>query len=360
MRILTTYITRELLKLLGWLLLVFTCIYLIVDFSRIEGFIKHEAQIRDIVGYYGYKIPLIIFQTIPVAMLLSTMFTLSTMAKNSEITALKASGINIYQIITPILIVGLFISILTLLFNEYIIPETNKKVEYIKRVRIEKKKPKGVFKPGDNWFRGEDGVFYNFQFISPETDLLKQVIIYKFDDNFKLKYRIDAEELKWNDHVWHIYKGIMRTFTAGGMKVEQLKKGASFPQLKETPESFKGMGKEPDNMNYQELSEYMARLQRQGYAVDRYRVDLYGKIAMPFISLIMAIIGVPFSLRLNRSGGKAIGFGLSIVLGFTFWIVLAMGLALGHAGSLPPFIAAWGGNIIFGVTGIYLLTKVRQ
>ena len=145
MRIFTAYIARELLKLLGWLLLVFICIYLIVDFSRIEGFVEHGAQLGDIVGYYGYKIPLIIFQTIPVAVLLATIFTLGSLTKNSEITALKASGINLYQIITPVILAALFISLLTLFFNEYVIPHTNRQVEYIERVNIKQKKPRGGY-----------------------------------------------------------------------------------------------------------------------------------------------------------------------------------------------------------------------
>jgi lipopolysaccharide export system permease protein len=359
MRILTAYIIKEFLKLLGWLLLVFICIYLIVDFSRIEGFVKYGAQTGDIIAYYGYKIPLIIFQTIPVAVLLTTIFTLGSMTKNSEITALGASGINIYQIITPILSVSLLISLLTLFFNEYIIPYTNQKVEYIERVRIKKKKPRGVFKSGNAWFRGEQGTFYNFQFINPQADLLKGVIIYKFDDDFQPQYRIDGKQMKWKNGVWYIEQAISRSFGPQGMKIEQWEEKA-LPQLKETPASFKEVGKKPEAMNYQELRYYIKKLRRQGYEVSRYLVDLHGKLSFPFISLVMALIGVPFSLKLNRSGGRTIGFGLSLIIGFSFWVVLALGLALGHAGGLPPFIAAWGGNILFGSAGIYLLTRVRQ
>lgn len=359
MRILTTYIAREFLGLLGWLLLAFICIYLIVDFGRIDNFVKHGAQLGDIVGYYGYKVPLIIFQTIPVAVLLATVFTLGSLTKNSEITAIKASGINIYQIVTPIILTSLLLSLLTLFFNEYIIPYTNKRVEYIERVRIKKKKPRGVFEPGNTWFRGENGVFYNFQFINPQANLLKEVIIYKFDDNFRLQYRIDGKQMEWKKDTWHIKQAIRRTFDAQGMKIEQMAEKA-LPQLKETPASFKEVSKNPEAMSYQELRAYLTKLLRQGYDVKRYLVDLHGKLSFPFISLVMAIIGIPFSLRLNRSGGKAVGLGLSLILGFGFWVVLSLGMALGHAGGLPPLIAAWGGNILFGLSGIYLLTRVKQ
>jgi lipopolysaccharide export system permease protein len=359
MRILTTYIAREFLKLMGWLLLVFICIYLIVDFSRIDGFVKHGAQIGDIVGYYGYKIPLIIFQTIPVAVLLATVFTLGTLTENSEITAIKASGINIYQIVTPIILTSLLLSLLTMVFDEFIIPHTNKQVEYIERVKIKKKKPRGVFEPGDIWLRGEDGVFYNFQLITPEANLIKDVIIYKYDDNFQLQYRLDTKRMEWKDGAWYVKQAIMRSFDSQGMKIEKLKE-KPLPQLKETPASFKEISKKPKAMTYQELRAYVNRLMRQGYDVNRYMVDLYGKLSFPFISLVMAIIGVPFSLRLNRSGGKAIGFGLSLILGFVYWVILSMGINLGYVGTLPPFIAAFGGNILFGLVGIYLLTRVSQ
>jgi lipopolysaccharide export system permease protein len=358
MRILTLYIGREFLKLLGWLLLVFISIYLIVDFGRIDKFVECGAQSQDIVGYYIYKIPLIIFQTLPVAILLATVFTLGTLTKNSEIIAIKASGINIYQIVSPIVLTALLLSLLTLVANEQVIPYTNKKVAYIEEVKIEKKNPRGVFEPGDAWLRGENGVFYNFQLITPNTNLLEGVIIYKFDHNFRLQYRLDAEQMEWMGNAWHIKRAIRRIFGPEGIKVEKIQE-EPLPQLKDTPASFKEVTKSPEAMTYQELKAYLQRLLRQGYDTSRYQVDLYGKFSFPFINLVMAIIGIPFSLRLNRSGGRAIGFGLSIILGFFFWVVLALGVALGHTGSLPPFIAAWGGNILFGLTGIYMLTKVH-
>ncbi len=359
MSIITKYVTKEFLKLLGWLLLVFICVYLIVDFSRIKGFLEHNALLADIVGYYLFKIPLILFQTLPVAVLIATVFTLGAMTKNSEITALKSCGINVFRVILPVLSAAFIISLFTFVFNEYIIPYTNKQVEHIKRVKIQKKKPRGVIESNDAWFRGEAGVFYNFEFINPQTDLLKKVVIYKFDDNFRLLYRIDAGELKWEKGKWYIKQAIMRTFTANGMKIEQIDI-KPLPQIKETPNSFKELNKDPQTMNYQELSQYIKKLESQGYMVKPYLVDLYGKVSFCFISLIMVIIGAPVSLRLNRSGGKAIGFGLSIILGFVFWLLLAMSLALGHAGVLPPIIAAWGVNILFGAVGIYLFIKIAK
>ncbi len=375
MRIISRYIAVEFAKMLGWFILSFVVIYLVIDMSRIEGFLHHKAQAGDIVGYYIYKLPLIVFQMAPVAVLLATSITLAAFGRNNELVAFRAAGISLWRIIGPILAAAALVSVLSFLCAEYIIPVTSRQQEYIERIKIKGKEPKGYLKSGDLWFRGKENTFYNIRVFEPRQKLFRQLSIFKFDQDFRLQYRLDAERMEWREDGWRLFDLVIRTavyqennslgdgFQSYGpplLSKPQFLPEKIMPELKETPKDFLEQGTKPEIMGFRELQNYIAELSRRRHNVDRYLVDLYAKLAIPAISLVMAIIGVPFSLRFNRQGGRAIGLGVSMLLGFCYWVLLALGLALGHGGRLAPLWAAWGANILFLLGGGYLLAKVNQ
>lgn len=353
-RILGAYVFKEFGKMVLLLLTIFVSMYLIFDLLRIEGFLKHGAELKDIIGYYVYKIPLIVSHTIAGAVLFAATFSLAALTKSNEITAMRASGISIYRIILPILGLAFLISLLTLLGNEYILPITNKKVEYIKKIKIQGEKPRSIFKNGRIWFRGDGGIIYNMQHIGPQQKALGEVTVYHFDSEFGLLKRIDASKAIWQGREWLFQEGSVYNFPKEGIP-EYEKFDKKVISLKETPEDFKHIERNPQTMSFQELRNYVKDLESKGYEIAPYLVDMYAKLSIPFISLVMSIIGIPFALRLNRSGGKALGFAITLGLAFAYWVVLAMGLAVGHGGSLPPILAAWGANLLFAGLGFYLL-----
>ncbi len=358
MRILSSYVAKEFLKQFCLLLLIFAALYLVVDLGRIDGFIKHNAAMGDIISYYVYKIPLIVSQTVAAAVLLAATLTMSSLSKYNEISAMKTAGISIYRIILPVLGIAFLISLLTLFANEYVLPGSNKKIEYIKKVKIRGEKPRSLFKNGRIWFRGEEGVFYNMQHIDNQQELLQGVTVYYFNADFELTKRVDAAQARWQKGQWVFEEGSSYRFPAQGPpRFESFKRRTI--ALKERPQDFAQVERNPQTMGYYELSAYVQSLKSKGYEVAPYLVDLHAKLALPFISLVMAIIGTPFALRLNRSGGRAKGFALTLGIGFAYWIVLAEGLAIGHGGALPPIIAAWGANLVFAALGFYLLASLN-
>ena len=101
-------------------------------------------------------------------------------------------------------------------------------------------------------------------------------------------------------------------------------------------------------MGFRELRAYTAKLKKEGYDTTKYKVDMWGKLSFPLVSLIMALLGIPFAIRHGRSGGVAAGIGMAVIIGVVYWIVLALALAMGHSGALHPIIAAWGSHLLFG------------
>ncbi len=112
-------------------------------------------------------------------------------------------------------------------------------------------------------------------------------------------------------------------------------------------------------MGYFELKRFIEKLQTEGYDATRYIVDLQGKIAFPLVSLILAVIGISFSLRSERSGGIAQSIGAGLVIGFSYWLVYAFAMSLGRSGVFPPLIAAWSGNILFSAASVWLLLRAK-
>jgi lipopolysaccharide export system permease protein len=129
--------------------------------------------------------------------------------------------------------------------------------------------------------------------------------------------------------------------------------------LPERPSDFQEVQKDVEVMGYFELKRYIRKLQAEGYDATRYVVDLHGKIAFSLVSIILAVIGFLFSLRSERSGGIAQGIGAGLVIGFSYWLVYAFGMSLGRSGTLPPFIAAWFANILFGAFSVFLIRRVK-
>ncbi len=120
------------------------------------------------------------------------------------------------------------------------------------------------------------------------------------------------------------------------------------------------MQKDVDSMGYMELKRYIAKLRSEGYDATRYVVDLQGKIAFSFVSIILSVIGISFSLRSERSGGVAQGIGAGLVIGFSYWLVYAFGMSLGRSGTLPPIAAAWLANVLLGTASVWLLLRVKS
>jgi lipopolysaccharide export LptBFGC system permease protein LptF len=129
-------------------------------------------------------------------------------------------------------------------------------------------------------------------------------------------------------------------------------------QYAETPEDFATEVKPPEQMTYAELSRYVATLRASGYGADALTVRLYEKISWPVISIVMALIALPFAFKMGKHGALY-GIGLAVVLGILYTAIHGIFMKFGEVGNLPPLLAAWAGNILFGLTAIYMFLRVE-
>jgi lipopolysaccharide export system permease protein len=359
-RTLHRYVLLEFLKVLSLSLSSLIFIYVIVlFFQKVNIFTKNQAPFYLIPEYLLYKIPEVTFQwTLPYGILLATLLTLGTFSRNSEITAMKAGGISLYRITTPLLLVALFMSLFCFLGNEYLVPLANQKTKYLLDVKVRKEEPSSFFKNYKIWYRSDHRIF-NIQLLDSSQKVLKGVTLYQIDSHFRCTQRIDVQEAKWINGRWQLYDGAMRNFGEDGSIQVVPFKEMEFP-LKENWESFEKIERRSAEMSYSELATYIRKIRSAGYDATRYLVDLHSRLSYPFLSLVMVLIGIPFALKTARSGGIAMNIGISVVIGFAFAVIYYVFLSFGKTGVLPPLVAAWTPTLLFSLAGVFTLMSVRQ
>jgi lipopolysaccharide export system permease protein len=359
MKILRRYVCREFLKIFLLSMSAFILIYLIVDFfARMDNLFEHKAPPILVFLFYLYQIPGIGFQIFPLGILMATLLGLGILSRSNEITAMKASGISLYRITFPLLLLGIFASGLCFMGNELIVPFSNRRSDSILSTQILKKPRKTFIRNYKVWYRSEKAI-YNFQVFNPKRDLLEGIILFEFDDDFKLSRRIDAKRALWKGGAWHFYDVTVRDFR-GETDIQTTRFEERVIPIPETPDLFKEEQRETEEMGYYDLRRYIRKIEKGGYDATRYIVDLYAKLSFPFACAIMVFIGIPFSTRTARSGGVALPIVMSIVIGFSYWIILNLSLSLGRSGLLPPQLSAFAPHVLFGLAGIYALISIRQ
>jgi len=346
MKILDRYILGEFFRFLAILLLLFISLFMVIDFfERLRFFISNHAAVKHVLAYVVCQIPMIISLTLPIAVMIATMVTLSILSKNSEITAMKATGISLYRIGAPILFVSCLITVALFFFSEWVTPKANQKVEHIKRVEIGKKSEKGSFKQEGIWYRGEKGI-YNFNIYDHREEKLQGISLYFMTPDFHPQTQILAKEAYWQKEVWEGYQVRVITISPDGAPSMEEFAQMALP-IREKPSDFGEIQLSPSEMGFFDLRKYARKLVAEGGEATPYLADMHAKIAFAFVPLILTITGILFSVRSERSGGVARSIGLGIAIGFSYWIVHAFSISFGRSGIIPPLVAAWVANVLF-------------
>lgn len=358
MKLLDRYILKEFLRFFLVTCISFIALYLIVDFfEKIRMFLSNQANAFQMASYFLYSVPTVISLTLPASVLLATLLTYSYLSKFSEITAMKANGISMYRIAVPALVVAAVVAIFLFFFTELVTPASLQKTEHIVKVEVQKQKTLGFFKQNEIWYRGHNAI-YNFKLFDVEKNILRGVTINHLNPDFTLKMRIDAERAEWQNNQWVFFNLLMTTFNQNNAPSLEWSKEKVI-QIPEQPNDFKIIQKDAEKMGYFELRRYVNKIRAEGYDVSRYLVDLQGKLAFPFVCLILVFIGMSFSVRSERSGGVMRSVAIGIFIGFSYWIIHAFSMSLGRSGILPVVVAAWASNILFSGLAAFLFYRVR-
>ncbi|MEW6440801.1 MAG: LPS export ABC transporter permease LptG [bacterium] len=359
MSLLSRYLAAEFVRLFLLCLGGGTTLYLVVDlFDRIDQFLRYGATAAEVLLYLVYKVPLMVYQIAPAVVLVSVLLTVGLLARRNEILAFRTSGIPVWRIAAPFASISLLVSFAAFLLNEYVVPPTFQRSEYIRRVLIKGKTPSGLAVRNRIWFKGDEGI-YNIASFLPAKKELQGISILRIARPFHLAYRLDAVRGKWDGQKWVFYDVVERSFTADG-EMEMISSPEKAVSVSETPADFQEIQKEAEGMPLFLLRRYVQKIESEGYDPTPYRVELHKRISFPLLNVITVFLGLPFSMRLPRHGGLALGVGLSLAVGFVYWTLFAITLSIGQQGLLPPFVAAWAANVLFGALGVFLLLRLEE
>jgi len=358
MKILSKYQLKDFFVIFAASQLIFFTIYLLIDFlGKIDNFIEAEVSKDVMASYFLYKSPFILVQMTPVASLISAVILFCIMKRHNEITALRASGFSIFHIARPILLGTLFIAGGLFFLSEFIVPYTSSRSNEIWAVEVEKRDPTRFYESNQLWYRGEKAIYWARHF-DYRRRILDSPSLYFFDEAFRLTKKIDALKGTWDGNGWRFEDGIVQELTPeGGYRLRRFNE--IHLDLPETPQTFVRNERQPEEMSYWQLKVYAEKVRREGYDDTRYRVDMYIKLALPFMSLILVFAGIPISLGLRR-GGTALAVSMGIGLCFIYLLLLGFSRSLGLSGTLPPFFAAWLASAVFLLLGIYLMMRIER
>jgi len=333
------------------LMLVFTFFELLKDINRVPLYIVGE--------YLVTVTPYFLYNTTPISMLLAVLITFGLFEKSSEITAMKASGMSIYRVILPVLVMAGVVATGLFFFDQFYLPQLNKKQDAL-RNQIKGKPPQTYLRPDRKWIFGENSTIYYYQFFDPDQDRFGTVSAFEFDpQTFQLKRRVFADRAHWSDslHRWIFESGWVRDFNGTAVTDYKPFEVSTFAELSEPPLYFKKEVKQSLEMNTEELRRYISDLAQSGFDVVRLRVQLHKKFAFPVMTFVMAVIAVPFALRGGRRGALT-GIAMAVAIAVIYWIGMGFFEAMGNANQLPPVMAAWSPDLLFALVGGYLLLKV--
>jgi len=353
MSVISRYVLAEFLRLFAICMLAFIFIYVLVDlFDRLDGFLKYQATAAAVFRYLLFKVPLIVTQLVPVATLAAVLLTLGTMGRYNELTALRASGMSSVQVATPLFASAIVLSVATLFWNEAVVPYATERSRYVDVVEIRNKPLKALLSEEGIWFHGRSGI-YNIEHFDSRTETLVGLTVYDFSPGFELQRLIQVPTAQWRNDHWAIDSALERRFDERGNVVTRTLSGGDLV-LPERPQDFRIVEKDPEELNFRRLRHHIRELSRKGIDTTESRVDLHLKLALPMVPLVMVLVGVPLASRNPRRRPIATSVGIGLVVGFSYWVLLALTISLGHGGAIPPAIAAWTANGVFAVLGAFL------
>lgn len=311
------------------------------------------------IKYYTYYSPAILYQLMPAACLIATLFTFTHMNKNNELVALFSMGMSLARVSTPVLALCGLICVTSFWVGDRILPTLNQKKNYIYYVDL-KKRPHlyQTVKRDRIWYRSEN-IIFNIQSLDADGGKAQGLTMFYFDDAWNLIQLIKSREVLMNDREWELRNGAVTLFA----------EESSFPltktfenkvlQMSEDLADLRSAPSTSEILTLSQLGRLAKKNREMGLNSLRYETDYYGKLAFAFAGVVLALTGIPFTTRRARAGGTMVSVAIAAGLAAGYWMVFGASVSLGYHGILPPFLAAWGPNIVMVIGSVYLLLRSK-
>jgi LPS export ABC transporter permease LptG/LPS export ABC transporter permease LptF len=353
-------ILRDFFVYLGMILAAFLILLLVFTLFELLSDILRNGVSWWVVGEYLLNVsPYFLYNIMQYGVLLAVLITFGLMERSNEVTAIKATGISIYRVIVPVLVISTGLAASLFFFDQFYLPHANKRQDAL-RNQIKGKPAQTYLRPDRKWIFGQHSNIYYYQFFDADRDQFANISVFQFDPKtFGITHRVYAERAHWSDVTqrWIFEQGWQRDLRGEAIENYQPFDVTAFPSFNEPPPYFKKEVKQSSEMSYEELRRYIRDLQQSGFDVVRLRVQMQRKFAFPLVTAVMAVLAIPFSLSAGKRGaitGVAVAVGIAVV----YETMSRLFEAMGNLSQLPPALAAWSPDLIFALVGGYLILKV--
>jgi len=361
-RILDRYVLHELAGSFLFGVMSFTVIMVAGDllFDIADLIIEKGVSLWVVARLFVYKLPSVVTLTLPMACLLSTLLSFGKLSANSELIALKASGVAFQRIIRPVLVAAFVIGALALIFNETVVPLANIAADNIMRYEVARNKP--TFLKERIFLRDESGGRLNrviyINVLRPRVGTMSNILVQEFEDG-RLSRITTAKDGIWDNGQWLLHDGEVFDVDKEGRVSSLYKFKDQKISLNLNPSEVAKASRDPEDMGIFELAEHIKLLRIQGANTLPLKVMYHLRLAIPWATVVLALVGSALGVRPQRTGA-GVGFGLSIIIVFAYYVVMSICRALGQAGTMLPMIAAWLPNITFLIFGAFLARRVNH
>ena len=353
------YIIKKFLGTYFFSIALIISIAVVFDVNEwIDNFINNKAPVKAIIfDYYANFIPYFSNLFSPLFVFISVIFFTSKLAENSEIIAMMSTGLSFKRLLRPYMISAAIVAIMTYGMGAYVIPKGNvtrlnfedrykkkKKQEYVRNVQVEV----------------DSGVIAYMERYENYNKTAYRFSLDKFVDK-KLVSHLTARSATYDTttvHKWTLKNYMIREMD--GMK-ETITKGDRLDSIiKMEPQDFLIMKGQQETMTSTELSEYIARQKRRGFAnIKEFEIEYHKRIAMSFASFILTVIGVALSSR-KVKGGMGMYLGVGLALSFSYILFQTVSATFAINGNASPILAVWIPNILYTFIAIYLYRKAPK
>jgi LPS export ABC transporter permease LptG/LPS export ABC transporter permease LptF len=357
--ILDRYVAMTYIRMLSLSALALASVFYISTFTELtEKVLKGTGTWAMLGTFLVYQTPQYLYFIIPLSVLLATLITVALLTKNSELVVMKACGISLYRVAFPMVAGALIAGATLFTLEQTVLGPANRRAEAIRHV-MRGGSPETFDVFNRQWVMGSDGDVYHYNYFDSRARTFTGLSVYEFTkDMTRLTQRTFADRAAYVDgDAWLAERGWTCEFDETGDQC-RFTPFARARKSFEPASHFTTEAPDPDFMSYTQLRTYTDRLQASGLDVVRQKVALWRKVSFPFVTIIMTLLAVPFAVTIGRSGAMA-GIGVAIAIAIVYWTTISVFAAMGAGGVMPPMLAAWAPNLLFGAGALYLLLTVR-
>ncbi len=355
-RLLDRHVAREFARIFGITALGFPVFTILINLTdNIDKYLSRGMTVPQILLACVYLVPEQVFLITPAAVLFATVFAIGALARHAELTAAKASGVSFHRLVIPVFLLAMVAAALSYVLGE-LAPTANTRFAVLvgdRAVRSQSSRFNFVY-------RADGGRTYAIRHLNVPMREMRDIQIEREGTGPDFPgYFLTAESARWDSaHGWTMGRGTMRLFLGPEQEIaigfDSLRQRA----MTEGPADLLTEPKAPNEMRYAELSRYISTLERSGNNANKLKVERALKLAIPATCLIIALFGAPLAVSGPRAGA-AFGVAVSLATTIVFLMMVQISRAVGAGGVLPPLVAAWIPNAVFGMTGLALFARAR-